>query len=897
VISLSTEMSTTLLSVLADEANRGDRQVREALFLTFNADLGFFESHILGSARATGAAVTVVADARVYEPDPRAVRAAGVRYAVGLVATQAVFHPKLVVLAGHARATVAIGSGNLTLGGWHLNDEVLTVVSGDNEAGCPPIFGQLAAWLNELPDAVRMGARAAQGIRSTAAVLSDLCSKAPSSESHLALASNLTEPLVEQLPNDPIDELRMFAPFHDLTGRGFEGLLRRVRPRRVRVALQERITVVNPSALMQVADKLGVSLTFEGSEGTAYRHGKIIEGVHSGKVVWSLSGSANLSSQALNKSVRSGGNCELAVLDRSAQELYPDTSHRLSDSELVIVRTGPPASEEAPPERPMPDGLLEACLDSGEIKLTFAQPLLTALVAEVSEYASDPDHFERLSELAPGTDQFTLPADPDWTFPVRLRLTRNHLRGSVHFITRLDTVRNRATGSGGSRAPSLDPEQIFADVGQADNWLRAVNQLAADSQMATRGLSPRAGSTGTQPASSGFSGAIWDDPATWHAYVEDASTRLGDALISFTLGGLPRFGSGPAFGRAVWEDDFTPPKDELDDEDGGRDGGQTPDKDPGIAKTQRDRAPAERARYRRWLNTLLEGAETHQAIDRAGRGALVMIGTRMKIWEQDQEAPWFDLLAKATKALAGDDIPPQQLDITCAEAQVMLYLLADGVAAIGSRAAARTYKEVEASVRGLLQPVDPKLIAHFTDSLRVSGVLTPEPEFVASNAADSLNSDAVAQALNVLKMQHADLTLSRSGDATLYVTTENANPLIAGALCLEELPGQWGVFSVGRTGRRAFLTKTDEYLLTAESSGNHVRFRTYRLGPLTSPTRAANGGVQATEKPRQDAVVGMGALMLQRLGIDQLEIHAYVCGSRPSREVGSATRVRSKRTS
>src|SRR4051794_28817789 len=99
--------------------------MREGLFLSFNVDLGFFEARLLGPVKVTGAAVTVIGDARVFSPDPRSVRGAGHAYALGMAATAGAFHPKLTVLAGPERALVGIGSGNLTMGGWFSNEEVL----------------------------------------------------------------------------------------------------------------------------------------------------------------------------------------------------------------------------------------------------------------------------------------------------------------------------------------------------------------------------------------------------------------------------------------------------------------------------------------------------------------------------------------------------------------------------------------------------------------------------------------------------------------------------------------------------------------------------------------------------------------------------------------------------
>ena len=51
------------LPCLFAEQRHADRQAREALFCSFNADLGFFERTVLGVTQASGARATVVGDA------------------------------------------------------------------------------------------------------------------------------------------------------------------------------------------------------------------------------------------------------------------------------------------------------------------------------------------------------------------------------------------------------------------------------------------------------------------------------------------------------------------------------------------------------------------------------------------------------------------------------------------------------------------------------------------------------------------------------------------------------------------------------------------------------------------------------------------------------------------
>jgi hypothetical protein len=65
---------TSPLPFLFEEDSYGDRKAREALFCTFNADLGYFERTVLGITQSAGARITTIEDGRISDPDPRAAR-------------------------------------------------------------------------------------------------------------------------------------------------------------------------------------------------------------------------------------------------------------------------------------------------------------------------------------------------------------------------------------------------------------------------------------------------------------------------------------------------------------------------------------------------------------------------------------------------------------------------------------------------------------------------------------------------------------------------------------------------------------------------------------------------------------------------------------------------------
>lgn len=892
------ELATTMLAALFHEANHRDRQAREALFLTFSADLGFFESQVLGTVRGTGAAVTVVSDARVYEPDPRAVRAAGLRYSIGLAHSPAVFHPKLTVVAGPRRATVGIGSGNLTIGGWQLNDEVLAVATGDIETGCPPLLRQVADWLTELTDSdhIHLGPTARYGILRTAAQLHTLTSAAPETSDRLRLIGNHRHAIIGQLPNDPVDELRLFAPFHDLPGRALTDLITALSPERVSIALQEGVTVIDPHALLAVADLHGVQLRFDRLQPGTYRHGKLVDAYRQGSCVWTLSGSPNLSSQAMSRSVTAGGNCELALLDRSHTGLYPPSIHTIPRAELTAVTSGPPSAEENPDPRPVHDGLLEATVEAGTLTLLFVQPVNQSCSIEISGYRSDPDQFEPVAELARGRAHHHLDADPDWSYPLRLRVRLDGKPGPIHFVTRPDQVTIRVRGGGGVRVPDLDPDQLFADATQAREWLSAVTQVALQFTTAPAGThgpqTNRAAhsSTGQQPT--------WDDAATWQDYVDSAAQRLGESMLGFAFGGLPRIGTVSPQGRAAWEDDFTTRTDETttDTKQAEPDDGLHDDEtQTGPPTSLRDVGAADRQRYRRWLHDLVVLMPRMPAIDRAAFARLVLRATRMTIWEPHTESSWYELLLAAARALPGDDIRPEHLPEMSALTQVIIHELGAAAQRIGrSRAIDNTtalaaYLTTEQQVRGLLAPVDEALIEQFAATLRVRGTIAPDAALIADHAAQALGDNPADNLRRQLALRHPDLTMNIDGN-TITVQTDGPRPLHAAGQILDGLAGDWAVFSASDSGRRGFAAQVGTTLLTAALHNDKVRFSTYQITPLASVTRITSGDdtrfdspIRAIERRPLDTVGPLGAHLLAHLNIEVDRILDFIKGhSSPS---------------
>ena len=107
------------------------KDVTNAVILTHNIDFVFVQSVVIPALRKCGSpAVTIFADGdcavQTYQYQARVLSGLGVRYRVVPVTMKAGFrfHPKAVLLSGPEAATLLIGSGNLTFGGWRENGEI-----------------------------------------------------------------------------------------------------------------------------------------------------------------------------------------------------------------------------------------------------------------------------------------------------------------------------------------------------------------------------------------------------------------------------------------------------------------------------------------------------------------------------------------------------------------------------------------------------------------------------------------------------------------------------------------------------------------------------------------------------------------------------------------------------
>jgi hypothetical protein len=519
------QMASSPLPFLIAEEREGNGQAREALFCSFHVDLGYFEQAVLGAAEATGARVTVVGDARVADPDPRTAPdspvtlCAGTRYVHGLAAPTrgGAFHAKVMVVAGRERALVAIGSGDLSAGGWGLNKESWTVAAADRE-GCPEIVADAADWLRSLDGLCALAPPAASGISRAAALLEELAVEADIVDTGHRLVHTSARPIAAQLPGGEVSHLLLYAPFHDERAATVGELIARLRPARVTLAVQSGgRTVIQPAALRRVISAAGVPVEIVEDAGERYRHETLVEAVRPDGSRWALTGSPDLSGRGLLTAAEKGGSIEVGVVSRPAASLFPAGVSPVPLEEVPAVRLSQSAQALSA------DGavLLGATRTADGLEVALARPAAWPTPLEASR-AGGFDVWEPIGSVPTGAVSYLL-ADADLPGGAWVRCAGGAL-GPVVFVVDPELVVLRAREhTVSTQAGQPGPAALIADARLLEQWLAGAGSLAA--------APPDA------------------DEEGWLAYADDAQASLGAVMYRLALGELPSGLTGSSFAR------------------------------------------------------------------------------------------------------------------------------------------------------------------------------------------------------------------------------------------------------------------------------------------------------------------------------------------------------------
>lgn len=302
------------------------RQECTALWATtFNFDLAFFNEYLFRRLGDPPLNAVVLADQECLDGSleraadrPGVLAPVNLRYLLrGARIGSGRFHPKTYLAVTPRRATLLVGSGNLSQNGVDVGREVFARF----QSGTPDGNAAIAAWrawMRQLVtslDDTRLGER-----------LADLEARLPdatrTSADGSSLFHNLGAPLAEQfvrvVGGEPIEELLVTAPFYDEGGGALCDLVQSLGAAHVTI-FKTNSTSVDGAALTNRLKDLGVGVSVWSYVPDAFTHAKLIGAVGASRA-WILSGSANLSHAALTLSAGTG-NVEMVVLREATPEV------------------------------------------------------------------------------------------------------------------------------------------------------------------------------------------------------------------------------------------------------------------------------------------------------------------------------------------------------------------------------------------------------------------------------------------------------------------------------------------------------------------------------------------------------------------------------------------------
>ena len=792
------QMASSPLPFLIAEQRLGDGQAREALFCSCNVDLGYFEETVLDVAEATGARVTVIGDARASNPDPRTGPGAGTRYVHGLAAPRSgnAFHAKAIVVAGRERVMVAIGSGDLSPGGWGLNKESWTVATADREA-CPELVADVADWLRSLDGLCALAPLAASGISRTAALLEELAVEADIVDTGHRLVHTSAQPIVGQLPSGEVDHLLLYAPFHDQRTAAAQELIATLRPARVTLAVQSGgRTVIQPTALRRVIAAAGIPVEIVEDTGERYRHETLIEAVRPDGSRWALTGSPDLSVRALLTPAGKGGSIEVGVVSCPAASLFPEATGPLPLEEVPAVRL--PGSAQAPQVDSAV--LLAAALAGGGLEVTLARPAAWPTPLEASR-ADGFDVWEAIGSVPAGAPSHVL-AGAGLPGGTRVRCARNAGRapGPVVFVIDPELAVLRARWhTARAHAGQPGPAELIVDARLLERWLADAGSLAA-----------------THPGDAAGRGPLLDaDDEGCLESADDAQTSLGTAMFRLALGELPFGLMDSAFARA------------------------------------RHLPGPERRKIRQLLTAAtVKQAAPQPAIARLALLALVLCGAKAGIWDGPQGSDgWVSVCAGAVRNLVRDDLPERLVAAAASWAALAMYLMHEHRPAGGRAPEAAAYEEARAAAALLLPRSSAALVAEMATPFTNGSGFPVDPDSVMHVTGLVTQDDPLADVIDALASARPDWSVHRHDGRLLHLQSGGRGTFLHAAEALESMPDgtDAAVWATGTTPAWAIAVRFEGALVHVESDARgQLLWRHYRLGPLATPTALARNPELAT---------------------------------------------------
>ena len=431
-----------------------------AFILTHDVDFFFIQGLLLKALRSAGSPLlTIFADvgraAASFHSQGSLASGLGQRYRIVPVALASGcrFHPKAVLLSGKEGATLYVGSGNLTFGGWCDNGEVWSRFrTQDGEGAAVTAFRQ---YLDELVGLVPLH----EAVRSEVEAAFDRTSRPWAAElpeaDHLVGRLGTGPSLIDRIgPRLKGSKLTVCSPFFDPEGVALLRVAVAAGASEIEVLTQESSTNLRPEALASWPDHVRalpadfVHVDGRGERRKARLHAKWFIASDGARSTAFL-GSANCSRAALT-AAGSAGNAELVVVLEGETRALVDgirAEVTVGDRPLELPAQPPePEEDETPPGKH--PAILAARYDMHLLHIALAPRggfVPTTVLVDGDARAVNPANSEALQvrcDLPPSRVRVDGLLDGEsWSTPEHWVDVESLLRGSAGRRRLIDLVR------------------------------------------------------------------------------------------------------------------------------------------------------------------------------------------------------------------------------------------------------------------------------------------------------------------------------------------------------------------------------------------------------------------------------------------------------------------------
>lgn len=201
------------------------KDVTNIIVLTHNIDLIFLQNVLTRALRKCGnPKLTIFADAdrasESFERQGRWVTGLGRRYRVipMLMNPGFCFHPKAILLSSKDKATLLVGSGNLSFGGWRENAEIWVEYDTERQESAP-----LSAFRNYLNDVIRriptnhpVADEVAEAFDGATHPWADKLGTPGGLVGKVGLGASLSDQMFALLEQKPVQRLTVCSPYFDV---------------------------------------------------------------------------------------------------------------------------------------------------------------------------------------------------------------------------------------------------------------------------------------------------------------------------------------------------------------------------------------------------------------------------------------------------------------------------------------------------------------------------------------------------------------------------------------------------------------------------------------------------------------------------------------------------------